>query len=88
MTDSGRGISLQDHPKIFQRFADFENSDRANKGGTGLGLSICKLIIDGLGGTIDFDSNVGSGSSFYFTLLRQSIESDEEIQKIRYQQVG
>ena len=88
VTDSGRGISLQDHPKIFQRFADFENSDRANKGGTGLGLSICKLIIDGLGGTIDFDSNVGSGSSFYFTLLRQSIESDEEIQKIRYQQVG
>ena len=66
--DEGVGISVSDHHKIFQRFADMSNSDRAVKGGTGLGLSICKVIVEGLGGTIDFESREGYGSTFTFTL--------------------
>ena len=47
--DEGMGIAPEDQHKIFQRFADMANSDRATKGGTGLGLSICKAIVEGLG---------------------------------------
>lgn len=79
VTDEGPGIPTSEHDKIFERFADLNNSDRASKGGTGLGLSICKAIIEGLGGTIGFDTKIGIGTTFYFVLpktegLRQSIE--------------
>lgn len=66
--DEGPGIPLDEQHKIFDRFADMTNSDRAAKGGTGLGLNICKAIIESLGGTIGFETKVGVGSTFYFTL--------------------
>ncbi len=66
--DQGPGIPLDEQHKIFDRFADMTNSDRSAKGGTGLGLNICKAIIENLGGKIGFDSEVGVGSTFYFTL--------------------
>lgn len=66
--DEGTGIPEKDHHKIFQRFADMANSDRGAKGGTGLGLSICKAIVEGLGGTISFESREGEGTTFMFTL--------------------
>ncbi len=73
--DEGRGIPPADQKKVFQRFADMENSDRAAKGGTGLGLSICKAIIDGLDGTIGFDTREGAGTTFYFVLPKVVAES-------------
>ena len=75
VTDHGQGIDKEDHHKIFERFADFKNSNRAVNGGTGLGLSICKLIIDNLNGTIGFKSETGAGTSFYFVLPRKEIDS-------------
>lgn len=79
--DEGQGIPEKDQHKIFERFADLGNSDRQSKGGTGLGLSICKAIIEGLGGTIGFESEEGVGTTFYFVLpkgkpLGQSIQDD------------
>lgn len=68
VTDEGQGIPLAEQGKIFDRFADMTNSDRATKGGTGLGLSICKAIVENLGGTIGFDTEEGSGTTFYFNL--------------------
>jgi len=70
VTDEGPGIPEAEQDKLFQRFADLENSNRADKGGTGLGLNICKAIVDGLGGTIDFDSREGVGTTFFFILPR------------------
>ena len=66
--DEGPGIPRDEQHKIFDRFADMANSDRASKGGTGLGLNICKGIIENLGGTIGFETEEGVGSTFYFTL--------------------
>ena len=66
--DEGRGIPLNEQHKIFDRFADMSNSDRASKGGTGLGLNICKAIIDNLGGTIGFETQEGDGTTFFFEL--------------------
>jgi len=71
VADEGTGIPASDQYKIFQRFADMTNSDRAAKGGTGLGLSICKAIVESLGGTIGFESVEGQGTSFTFWLPDQ-----------------
>jgi len=71
--DEGSGIPAADQYKIFQRFADMKNSDRAAKGGTGLGLSICKAIVEGMGGTIGFQSQESAGTDFYFTLPKPAL---------------
>lgn len=66
--DSGSGIPKAFHSRIFQRFAQADSSDSREKGGTGLGLSITQAIIDKHGGAIDFVSEEGVGSEFFFLL--------------------
>lgn len=62
--DTGCGISPQDIEKVFKRFIKLNNFVQ----GTGLGLSICETIIERLGGKIGVDSELGVGSTFWFTL--------------------
>lgn len=66
--DSGVGIRAEDQPKIFQRF--FRASDRAVRDvpGTGLGLNITHHLVELQGGRIWFESAVGEGTTFHFTL--------------------
>ncbi len=66
--DHGPGISEAFRERIFQKFSQEDSSDMRQKGGTGLGLSICKAIVEGLGGEIGFETEVGKGSTFYFWL--------------------
>ncbi|WP_029524433.1 HAMP domain-containing histidine kinase [Polaromonas glacialis] len=68
VTDAGMGIAEDFRSRIFQRFAQSDGSDRRQKGGTGLGLNICKSIIEAHRGRIDFVSEPGKGSTFYFDL--------------------
>ncbi len=64
--DSGVGIEPESLQRIFERFYKI---DRArSSGGTGLGLSISKHLIESHGGRIWVESEVGRGSSFFFTL--------------------
>ena len=70
--DHGAGISSEFHDTIFDRFTQADSSDVRHIGGTGLGLSISRAIIDRHGGTIDFDTEVGKGTTFYFSLPTQS----------------
>ena len=86
--DEGMGIATEDQHKIFQRFADMANSDRASKGGTGLGLSICKAIVEGLGGTINFVSEEGRGTTFTFTLPVKTRHSEPDKDFERLENVG
>jgi CheY-like chemotaxis protein len=65
VTDSGRGIPTADLTHIFDRFTRASKSARR---GTGLGLSITKGIVEAHGGRIWAESQVGVGSTFYFTL--------------------
>jgi signal transduction histidine kinase len=68
VTDNGSGIPESFHPEVFKKFAQADASDRRKRGGTGLGLSISKAIIDRLGGRIDFESDPGIRTCFYFDL--------------------
>lgn len=86
--DEGLGIPEKDQHKIFQRFADMTNSDRALKGGTGLGLSICKAIVESLGGTIGFESREGQGTTFMFTLPTQTDHDSDKTVVPLFRSVG
>jgi len=66
--DQGIGISQEAKSKIFDRFFQVEASLSRNYEGIGLGLSITKAYIELLGGKIWVESEVGQGTTFYFTL--------------------
>jgi signal transduction histidine kinase len=66
--DRGPGIPDKFKSRIFQKFAQARSQDGRQQSGSGLGLSISKVIVEKLGGTIDFESREGSGTTFYFLL--------------------
>jgi signal transduction histidine kinase len=65
--DSGPGISKEEQSKLFQKFHRVE-SNVGKTTGTGLGLYICKLLVEKFNGRMGVDSEVGSGSKFWFEL--------------------
>jgi PAS domain S-box-containing protein len=67
VSDTGKGISEADQPKLFQRFWAAASSGRYYAS-TGLGLFLCRKIVESHGGRIGCDSTVGAGSTFYFTI--------------------
>lgn len=72
--DGGRGIAPDDVQRIFDRFEQTQMSDARVKGGSGLGLAICKAIIEQHGGAIGVETELGRGSTFWFTLPRIEID--------------
>ncbi len=60
ISDTGNGIAPEDRDRIFRPFFTTKKSGV----GTGLGLSICKNIVESLGGTIEFASEQGRGTTF------------------------
>jgi PAS domain S-box-containing protein len=67
--DNGPGIPKDKYNFIFERFSQLETIENiGGKMGVGLGLSICKLIIENLNGEIWVESELGQGSTFYFTI--------------------
>jgi signal transduction histidine kinase len=66
--DQGRGIPPNKIECIFDQFQQVDVSDSRKKGGTGLGLAICKRIVQQHGGEIWVESEVGQGSTFFFTV--------------------
>jgi len=68
--DTGAGIPAEDLESIFDRFYRSDASRSKETGGFGLGLPIAKTIVDGAGGTIEVESEVGSGTRFTLRLPR------------------
>jgi two-component system sensor histidine kinase/response regulator len=78
--DSGIGIPPERRDRLFKSFSQVDASTTRKYGGTGLGLVISKRIIDMMGGTIDVDSEMGTGSTFWFTLpleISQNVPEEE-----------
>jgi len=76
VTDFGRGISSSDLPHIFNRFWKVNKTARV---GTGLGLSIAKGIVEAHGGRIWTESQIGAGSTFFFTLPLARSDDEEPV---------
>jgi signal transduction histidine kinase len=68
VSDEGEGMAEDFRQRIFQKFAQVDSSDTRRRDGTGLGLSITKVIIERMGGKIDYHSVVRKGTTFYFDL--------------------
>lgn len=66
--DTGIGIPESRQKAVFERFIQADILDKEARQGAGLGLSISKAYINMLGGKIWVESNIGKGSTFYFTL--------------------
>jgi PAS domain S-box-containing protein len=64
VADSGPGIPLDRVPALFAEFEQGDGSPSRRHGGTGLGLAITRRIIERMGGAIEVDSTVGTGSTF------------------------
>jgi len=71
--DFGKGIGKRDISRLFQRFAQLDSSTTRKAGGTGLGLVISKGIVEQHGGRIWVESEIGKGSTFYFSIPRQRV---------------
>jgi signal transduction histidine kinase/DNA-binding response OmpR family regulator len=68
VSDSGIGIAAEDYKSIFEKFKQVGDTLTDKPQGTGLGLPICKEIIEHYGGNIWVESELGKGSTFFFTL--------------------
>ncbi|HZY80822.1 MAG TPA: tetratricopeptide repeat-containing sensor histidine kinase [Cyclobacteriaceae bacterium] len=70
ISDNGVGISPDVQKILFEKTTGYSTRGTANEKGTGLGLILCKEFVERNGGSIWLESEVGKGSTFFFTLKK------------------
>lgn len=75
VADTGPGIADEDQARLFRPFQQADGSIRRRYGGSGLGLSISRHFVDLHGGKMWMESEVGRGTTFYFTLPLQAVSA-------------
>ncbi|AET69302.1 Response regulator receiver domain protein,histidine kinase [Desulfosporosinus orientis DSM 765] len=78
VSDTGIGIREEDIPKLFNYFTQLDDSFSKRFQGTGIGLAISKRLVELMGGEITVASEYGKGSAFYFTILVDVLDEEEE----------
>ena len=68
--DNGRGVSPRDHERIFELF---RRSGKQDTPGEGLGLAFVRNIVRRMGGTIEVESELGEGSTFYLKFPKRLV---------------
>ncbi|MDA8186749.1 MAG: ATP-binding protein [Dehalococcoidales bacterium] len=68
VADTGSGIPAEELPYVFDRFYRLDKSRARASGGSGIGLAIVKQLVEAHGGNAWAESEVGAGSTFYFTV--------------------
>jgi light-regulated signal transduction histidine kinase (bacteriophytochrome) len=76
VADNGPGIDEQYYEKIFGMFQTLSTKNHTEK--VGIGLTIVKKIVELYNGKVWVESKLGEGSTFFFTLHKQSVESANE----------
>ncbi len=79
--DSGIGVTSEQKSKIFEAFSQADTSITRKYGGTGLGLTISFRFIELMGGELDLHSEPGEGTTFFFTIELEEIETLNESSK-------
>ena len=79
--DHGAGIPPGSQDKVFGRFSQLDSSDQRRTGGTGLGMNISREIVEAMGGTIDYESELGKGTTFFVDLPWEAEHSTPEAER-------
>ena len=76
--DSGIGVTSEQKSRIFEAFSQADTSITRKYGGTGLGLTISSSFIELMGGQLDLESQPGQGTTFFFTIELEEVETLNE----------
>jgi signal transduction histidine kinase/ActR/RegA family two-component response regulator len=77
VADTGIGIPLQQQKQLFEPFRPKDVTDRSSPG-IGLGIAIARKLVDLMGGTMEFTSQIGAGTTFQFTAWFEKVQRTPE----------
>ncbi|MDD2265527.1 nitrate- and nitrite sensing domain-containing protein [Sulfuricurvum sp.] len=86
--DNGIGVTSEQKSRIFEAFSQADTSITRKYGGTGLGLTISSRFVELMGSKLDLESEPGNGTTFFFTLEFEEIETLNEPLKGSYSNIN